>query len=210
MSRSRRVGVSLLVAAALCVCTQHSIADTIINGSFEETNGLTGWTVGQSGSSSSVTICSYGSEGTHCAELYATAEGGGMSSVGLSQSVAVTAGQQLKFDYSGWTQLPSEGTAWLMVDLSIGTWFQSLTLSVESEFTAYSYTLPVTGDLSLSFVCQALSMAPSGMEEQPTSMPSVACLVIDNVRVTPEPASLGLLGTMAALVGGYVWWKRRR
>jgi hypothetical protein len=172
-----------------------SQSKAIVNGSFE--NGLSGWNA--ESSLGGVGVSSGGTDGTHHASLMTSIPyGPGSGFAHISQSFSANTGDILHFDYTFSKNEDMGGHASGTVQIGSYSYYFNPIYS----FTDFSYTIPQTGDYTISLDATAqfpyFEMGNTG-----------AYIDVDNVRIVsvPEPGSIMLLviGAITAL-----FWRHRR
>lgn len=173
-----------LAAVVVAICAAGAVrADAIVNGGFE-TGGLTGWWIGSYGGGAAVVTSPLPFEGSYCASVWGTSTGGWGA---INTSFHANAGDILSFECQG-TGIPDAfgfdanvGSAIHPThDILNGWGFQMLSTQWQYE----SYQFNVSDNYDLEFYVSG-----------------PADFYIDNVQLTPEPASMGLLafGTLVLL-----------
>jgi hypothetical protein len=119
----------------------------------------------------------------------------------LSQTFSANAEDKLQFDYK--SSYYFLGSATSDVDITLnGTILVGVSNTYNSNFVGYSYTIPNSGNYTLTFDLTVFDYSGS-------SYNGTATLSVDNVRLTsvPEPGTLALLATAFA---GLLFYARRR
>jgi hypothetical protein len=186
-----------LAAAAVALCAADSArANAIINGNFA-TGDLTGWTT-NSGGFGSVSVGSVPAPyaGSYDAAMICPGPG----AVGMSQAFFANAGDILSFEYQYDIQVPGRYDSGLVEAVLrngfIGTSMVYVISGgghdlISDQWQEAFYQFPATGNYSIAF--QAMNNSGFGS--------AFVALYVDDVQLTPEPATLGLLGVgLAALL----------
>jgi hypothetical protein len=183
-----------LAAIMVALCWAGGVrADAIVNGGFE-TGDLTGWTTGGNGSVSVVTTNPY--EGNYCALM----QTGGSGEMMWSQLFNASANEVISF---AWRGVGDAGPGYTNAFANIYgpyiyggvTLYDETDLPPSSAWQVYSYEVPTTGSYSVLF---------------DTGGDSTVQFYFDDVQVTPEPASVGLLavGLSALLLRRKTDWRK--
>ena len=206
----------------------------IVNGSFED--GFSGWNRIGSTSIRTITFGSGPTDGLQQA-LLSTAAGrpvadqssietflgltaGSLDTVSggnpihgsaISQTINVSAGAVLSFDFNFLTDEDTPGSfndfafwtlsdsANLLADTTSAFVFSPTVFSEETGYGTFSYTFTTGGTYLLGF---------GVMHEEDFGVDSG--LLVDNVFATPEPSTLGMWGILGFAAAGGHWWRKRR
>jgi hypothetical protein len=184
----------------LAFCPRMSNATNVTNGSFEA--GMSGWTQAISGvAQASVVSSNRGflpSSGSEFAVFDATSHkpdsttGGPVGELTVTQSFFANAGDRIYCDFAGGRSFNSWSYA--KVD-DLGLFLNGGTAL---GWQTASCQLPTSGNHTLLFDVMARS-DPGG--------DGYCFLLIDNVRVTPEPSTLAMLVGVLSLLG-YSWRRK--
>ncbi len=166
-----------LAAIAVVLCSVGVVqADAIVNGGFE-TGDLTGWSGGGPGAENVVTTSPY--DGKFCALVSAK----GNWEVLWSPLFSAAAGQVISFAYIAMADTTEYTTVSIYGPYPFGSGgmlYESIQFGTIQtlNWLVYSYQVPVTGSYDVEFYVSG------DTSDQ---------FYVDDLQVTPEPATIGLL-----------------